>query len=187
MSDTLRLFIALQPDQGLQVQALREFNRLGLTSGLRISDQDQLHITLKFWSHYQLQDLAQLLKAMEEVAGRHQSITLHFNQPAIFGGQQPRVLVLSAEVNKPLQDLYRDLEETLLEYGLADRESRVFRPHLTLARVKDFFSPEDRQIFESWRPDILALGEELKLFSSLLTPRGPEYDQMAAFPLLAND
>lgn len=183
MSETLRLFIALQPDSGVQHQASKEFEHLRLDSGLRAVDQKQLHVTLKFWSHFPIQDLAELLQAMDEVAQRHAGISLHFNKPVIFGGQQARVLALEAHRSQQLQDLYDDLEETLAEYGLADREGRVFHPHVTLARVKDFFSPEDRAKFESWRPDIISTGDDLLLYASVLTPHGPEHDQMASFPL----
>ncbi|MFH0873693.1 MAG: RNA 2',3'-cyclic phosphodiesterase [Candidatus Komeilibacteria bacterium] len=187
MSETLRLFIALQPDEGVQQQAGKEFNRLNLSSGLRSVNTQQLHITLKFWSHFPLEDLAELLAVLKEVAGRHSMINLRFNSPVIFGGQQARVLALATESSPELQDLYNDLEETLAEFGLADREGRVFQPHLTLARVRDFFSIEDRQRFEQWRPDIPAIGEELKLFVSELTPHGPEHDQMAVFSLQSNE
>ena len=184
MSDTLRIFVALEPDSGIQKQAAKEFARLGFGTEVKPTDKEQLHSTLKFWSHFPLQDLAQLLRALEDVAQRNQVVTLDFTKPTIFGGQQARVLALEAEKNEELINLYDDLEETLVEYGLADREGRLFRPHLTLARVKDFFSEEDRQKFEAWKPDISAVHEDLKLYSSILTPKGPEYDQLASFPLM---
>ncbi len=187
MSDTLRLFVALEPDSGVQKQAAKEFARFGFGSEVKPTDKEQLHSTLKFWSHFPLQDLAQLLQALEDVAQRHPVLTLDFNQPVIFGGQQARVLALEAEKNEELIDLYNDLEETLVEYGLADREGRLFRPHLTLARIKDYFTEEDRQKFESWKPDITAVHEDLKLYSSILTPKGPEYDQLASFSLLSEE
>ena len=92
-------------------------------------------------------------------------------------GGSPRVIWagLTSGV-EPLMDVEREVSARLETCGIA-REDRPYRPHLTLARVKEAGGLRSRALFEGL-PDRdfgTTRVEAITLFESRLSPTGPTY------------
>jgi 2'-5' RNA ligase len=100
----------------------------------------------------------------------------------------PRVILATIAVEgRALIDLYEQIETWLAAAGWP-RETRTFRPHLTLARLPDGFDDATRQAvaelaigFESPKAPAWRV-ERVHLIRSHLGPGGARYEQLAAFP-----
>jgi 2'-5' RNA ligase len=136
----LRVFCAVElPDElrsrvGERVRRLRaEF------SDVRASWEkpEKLHITLKFLGDIERARVAVLSDAAARAAAGVEPFELTIHEPGSFPPHgQPRVLWLGiVDVFGRLAVMQRALEEECATVGFP-RESRAFKPHLTLARLR---------------------------------------------------
>ena len=133
-SETLRLFFALWPDDPVR-SALAQ---LQAPIRGRITPYEHLHLTLAFLGHQPVS----LLPALKD-------ILLHLESPAADlqidrVGYFVRNRIAWAgthETPRPLQLLYRELTEALINQGIAFDNHNPFTPHITL--VRDATMPPD--------------------------------------------
>jgi 2'-5' RNA ligase len=91
-----------------------------------------------------------------------------------------------------LTALQRGLEAALSTLGFPP-ESRPFSPHLTLGRLRERVTPEDRRRFGLWAQSVkfeASLSFEVnavRLMKSQLTPSGPIYSELASVKLKTRD
>lgn len=133
-TDTLRLFFALWPDDPTR-SALAQ---LQAPIRGRITPYEHLHLTLAFLGHQPVS----LVPALKD-------ILLHLEAPAtelvidrIGYFVRSRIAWAGAhETPRPLQLLYRELTEALINQGIAFDNVNPFKPHITL--VRDALQPPD--------------------------------------------
>lgn len=132
-----RLFFAVPLAAGLRERVAQVVARLIPVAGkVKWVEPENLHFTLKFLGEMPVTVVDGLGQVARQVAARHAAFTLHilgvgaFPRPA-----EARVIWLgSAEGGEALTALAMDLEEALARTGLAPRERRPFKPHLTIGR-----------------------------------------------------
>jgi len=111
-------------------------------------DPYSTHLTLKFLGNVAEDRLGEITKAMEEASRGLFPFNLEVKGLGVFPNPR-RVQVawvgVSGEVEK-LANLQRRLETKLVPLGFAP-ENRRFTPHLTLARLHDRASADERQRF----------------------------------------
>lgn len=174
-----RLFTALEipPMVGQQLAFLR-----GGLSGARWIDPENYHVTLRFIGDV---DEAVAREVMDTLGGvRRPSFEMELGGLDQFGGRKPRSLFAAVRSNPALLDLQAEVERRLQRLGL-EAEGRNFRPHVTLARLRDASS---RQV-----ADYLALRSPYRsasfmvprfvLFSSRDSVGGGPYLVEAVYPL----
>ena len=147
------------------------------------------HLTVKFLGEIEENQLEPIQRAVEKAVSHFSSFSLQIEG---FGGfphlRMPRVLWagVSGQVDE-LQLLALQVEEALSPLGFPS-ESKPFRPHLTLARIKD----RAREVGVSLsKSDVLQhvhffgnlLVERLCLFKSELKPTGAIYQRLWEAPL----
>jgi len=183
-----RIFFAVE----IAEQTRRALARVaeGLDTGgakIRFVAPRNLHVTMNFLGDVGDALLRQVCDAAAEVAGGVEPFEFSVSglRSVPPGG---RLRMIWANVCDPagrLTDLQERLAASLETLGFP-RESRSYRPHLTLARVK--FAREDRVL----RAGIERFGEEpfgtqqatqVTVFSSELTPAGPIYTPAKRAPL----
>jgi len=95
-----------------------------------------LHFTMKFLGEQDEGLAAQVKTAMEAVSARHRQIELELGGIGAFPNlRRPRVVWMGIASEPRLELLHHDVEVACEQLGLPV-EGRPFRPHLTLARVR---------------------------------------------------
>lgn len=176
----IRLFI------GLEIPAELRSRMAMLARGVdaaRWVAEENLHITLRFIGEVPEDRAEDLAAALDAVRASPFDVTLsgagHFES-----GRRVRTLWLGIERNEAMKFLYEKVESALVRAGL-EPEGRKFKPHVTLARLKD--APPSA--VKGW----LAANTMFKavpftvdrfvLFSSRLGRQGPTYTPEVVFPL----
>jgi RNA 2',3'-cyclic 3'-phosphodiesterase len=183
--ERIRAFVALDLDLestrrlGTLAERLRGSNGAPVASW---TPEIKMHLTVKFLgdtltSH--VTDLTAAVETMVQTIPRPRPAAIHVDGlPRL---AQARVVV--ADVDDPdgaLDALARRIEDLAVDFGFA-RESRSFRPHVTLARLKcphdsrHWLRPELVDGIGAVRPTCLAI------YRSVLDPGGAQYVSLARF------
>jgi 2'-5' RNA ligase len=125
-----RLFTALVVP--LEVREALAATRGGLV-GARWSEPEDYHLTLRFIGDVDIHTANEIADALAE-SGRG-LVDVAFEGLSWFGGDKPRAIVVKAKPTSALVELAADHERRMRRLGLAP-ETRVFTPHVTLARLR---------------------------------------------------
>jgi 2'-5' RNA ligase len=188
---SLRLFIACElPDEAREaLAAVQRLLQERGADGLRWVRPEGIHLTLKFLGEVP----ARRLEAIERVLARAVREPVRFSvqmaKLGSFGGSTGlRVVWLGLEGEvEGLARLAARVDAALEPLGFA-RERRPFAAHLTLARVKEGASPQDRRrLFDLIRslelsPLPALTLDVVSLMQSTLEPGGARYQCLARFP-----
>jgi 2'-5' RNA ligase len=166
-----RLFTGLEipPDVCRILSDLR-----GGLPGARWIDPENYHLTLRFIGDIDGASANEIASVLLRVNRKPFEVTLR--GLSSFGGKKPRAVVASVEPSGPLVELQAELERLMQRCGL-DPESRKFKPHVTLARLRDA-SNHDVANYLSVRgyfPSRVFTAERFVLFSSRASVGGGPY------------
>jgi len=148
--EQVRSFIAIElPDElkrGLtQLQARLKLDK---QPGVKWVEPYSIHLTLKFLGSVPIDRIGDITRAIEEAAQGIPPFHLEVKNLGVFPNLR-RVQVawvgISGQLDK-LGQLQQGIESNLARLGFAP-ESRPFTPHLTLARLRQQVSQEERQRF----------------------------------------
>jgi RNA 2',3'-cyclic 3'-phosphodiesterase len=191
-SEQVRTFIAIElPDQVKQgLGQLQATLKAVHPDSAKWVDPYSIHLTLKFLGNVEVGKIDAISQAILETAQSFDGFQLHISGLGAFPNlRRVQVVWVGIEGNvERLQALQKHLDSNLTQLGYLP-EKRAFVPHLTLARVRDNTSSEDR----------LAIGDlisrtknssvfdvevnSLSLMRSQLTPRGAIYSRLGSFGL----
>lgn len=186
---TKRTFLAIQIPTSTEYSALVEKLKKNLTHEKYINycRPENIHLTLKFMGSTPVDDIPNIIEAVQKVAKNHQPFTMDFDRTGFFGSNHvPRVLWLGmSDQPKALFDLEADLLDAFDDLGyLRDRQN--FVPHLTVCRIKSLV---DKQFFMQiyntieQKTYLHADVKELIYYQSILQPTGPFYKVLKKIPL----
>jgi 2'-5' RNA ligase len=148
--EQIRSFIAIElPDElKLGLVQLQARLKLGEQPWVKWVEPYSIHLTLKFLGSIAVDRVGEITRAVEEATQGIPPFHLEVKGLGVFPNLR-RVQVawvgISGEVDK-LGQLQQGIESNLARQGFAP-ESRPFTPHLTLARLRDRASLEERQRF----------------------------------------
>lgn len=188
----VRSFVAIElpaevKDTLTRIQA--QFKRARLES-VRWVDPNNIHLTLKFLGDINSDRVGEIIEALSEAAGDTSPFSLTVAELGVFPSPKRIQIVwvgLGGDTEQ-LAALQKHVESNLSILGFPP-EGRAFTPHLTLARVRDFVSPEERerlaQLIVSAKIDAAPTFkvECIKLMRSDLTRQGPIYTELGAVSL----
>jgi len=148
-----------------------------------------LHVTLKFLGDQDDSLVGDFQRGLATVAARHVAFDV---QTAVLGAfpnfRRPRVVWVGMTGAEPLSALARDVDVMCAGLGVP-AETRPFRAHLTLGRVKrEMTSAEAAALAAAARgrsPAREFSVETIDLMQSELGPGGSRYSLLAAVPLHA--
>ncbi|MBI2860007.1 MAG: RNA 2',3'-cyclic phosphodiesterase [Chloroflexi bacterium] len=187
-TEAVRCFIAIELPAGVKAVLARLQHRLmsAASAPAKWVDPDSIHLTLKFLGDVSADRIDNISAAMAEAASGIAPLTLQLDKPGAFPSLKRVQIVwvgLSGDTG-PLSQLQQRLESNLARLGFAP-ESRPFSPHLTLARLREQASPQERERLGQ----VIAAGgiEEMSDFTadavllmrSQLTGAGAIYSQIA--------
>ena len=177
-----RLFAAIDLPDSLR-REISELTAYGLP-GVAWVDSRQLHLSLRFIGEVDEQMFEKLRTCLLRI--QQQSFLLKLRGVGTFpNGKSPRIIWVGVENSEPLVQLRNKIEHQINSLGIKG-ESRKFRPHITLGRVK---SKKINHIadylvhYNLFRSEPFSV-EYFSLFSSLLTPSGAKYTKEAEYAFL---
>lgn len=178
-----RAFVALTLPEAVR-DALEEV-QAGLRHARHVPGEN-MHVTLAFLDEQPGHRLEALHEALSERA--LPAPALRITGIDTFGGRRPRLIFAALEKTAPLREL-RAAVHRAVRRACIELPRERFRPHVSLARLP-------RHLPETALPELAAhldavagfrlpvfLPEHLGLFASQLTPDGPIYRELAAYPL----
>jgi len=185
---SIRSFLAVDPPQEIidAIGIIQDRLRKNIQGDIRWVRPQGIHLTLKFFGTISESDVANISRVVENTTSTIAPFTLGIKRVGAFPDvKRPRVLWLGMDGDvDTLILLQKEVDAELHKYGF-EKEDRTFRPHLTLARIKD---PRGviglakimvkRENYEAG--SFSAAG--LNLFKSELTPKGAIYTKLAYFP-----
>lgn len=134
----MRTFIALDIADEIKSSLLDLVHRLrSREEGVGWVRRDAMHLTLKFLGEIPADRAHPVGSCLEQVASRHRTFSLCVKGTGVFppAAAKPRILWAGIEPSPEMISFQQDIESTLEKEGFS-RESRPFRPHLTLGRVR---------------------------------------------------
>lgn len=181
----MRLFLAIN----LPPEVRREID--AATAALRDCAPDvawitetRLHLTLKFLGEQPESRVPEIQGAMAAVASRHRELAMTLGGVGAFPNfRRARIVWLGVEQDPRLELLHHDLEVACDKLGF-EVEGRAFRPHLTLARIKQALSEEQLRVLSrvakktEYRTDFIV--RSFDLMHSTLGPSGPAYSTVVS-------
>ncbi|MCM2465312.1 RNA 2',3'-cyclic phosphodiesterase [Methanoculleus oceani] len=174
----VRTFVAIDLSEEIRERA-RESQEILRRSGgrLAIVDPANLHITVKFLGEVDPARIEPIVEVLRAVRADPFEMTVGYavcNPP-----RRPRVVWCDVADTGESAALARQVDDLLLPLGFR-RENRPFRPHVTLARVKEFHPSQCREVERTPREPLgTCRVESIKLKKSTLTPRGSIYEDLS--------
>jgi 2'-5' RNA ligase len=191
--EKVRSFIAIELPGELKLELTQLQARLKADNQPRIKwvNPNGMHLTLKFLGNIAPAMIDQITEAMTEAAQKVPPFTLDVQQLGAFPNLKRVQVVwlgLGGEIDK-IKQLHQFIEANLARLGFAP-EQRPLKPHLTLARVSNEASPDERQRFgeliASTKFETIQIirVESINLIRSQLTREGAIYSQISSAELL---
>jgi len=143
--------------------------------GVKWVKDEGLHITMKFLGEIEDNKIAQIKEVLLPIENQYKPFDLIISRIDAFPNKKrPRVIVvgLKNEVDI-INNIFQDIENFLEKLGF-EKESRSFKPHITLGRMRT-----PMPLLEKFIPDLeekIFKAEDLVLFKSTLTNKGAIYD-----------
>ncbi len=146
--EQIRSFIAIELSAEMKQSLARLQGSLkeGSRTPVRWVDPDIIHLTLKFLGNIDVNVTGDIINVMEKAASGVPPLQLELSGLGVFPNPRRVQVVwvgMAGEVAR-LELLQKNVEAGLKPLDFA-AESRPFRPHLTLGRVRDRASPEERE------------------------------------------
>jgi len=185
--EQIRSFIAIELPDELKSELVQLEARLKSGGQFRVKwvDPNGIHLTLKFLGDIAADKAEEIVGAMEEAARGVSTFQLKVKGLGVFPNPKRAQVAwvgLSGEVDK-LAQLQKSVESKLAPLGFAP-ESRRFTPHLTLARLRNQVSPDERQRFgqlitgTAFEADCAIEVAAISLIRSQLTREGAIYTRI---------
>ena len=185
----IRAFLAIEPPEEIlaAIARLQEKLKREISGSVSWTRPQGNHLTLKFFGNIDDTDVQNICDAVKMQAAGTPPLLLKIEKMGAFPDlRRPRVLWTgtSGDVAQ-LTPLQKKLDASFAQLGFP-REERLFRAHLTLARIKDSRTAAGIGEAIKKHSDFTA-GEfraaELIFFQSRLTPQGAIYSKLATIPL----
>ena len=145
-----------------------------------------MHLTLKFLGEVKDDEIVEVCRVVEDVAGRHSRFELDVEAVGYFGGKSARVVwVGMAGGSDRLTKLADELDKGLASIGFA-KETRPFTGHLTLCRIRNArdglelaYAVDNFGPFSAGTTGI----DAITVYQSELSRAGPVYTALASYKL----
>ncbi len=175
----MRLFIAVQiPLTEEMSELIKEVEVSG--ADVKMVEMENLHLTLLFIGEKK-DSLTNEIKVLisdlkfKEIPASARGIGFFPNE------DRPRVMWIGIVDNGKLKEVRDQIVRKFRERGISFDDRNEFSPHLTICRVKSGKGVEKlREIWRRRKDDhfVEFRINEVKLFKSTLTPRGPIYEEL---------
>ena len=190
--EQIRSFIAIELPQEIKLALTRLQEKIKSAGNAPVKwvDPGNIHVTLKFLGDVSAEITGKITLTLEEAARGTHPFNIEVSGLGVFPNMRRVQIVwvgLAGELEK-LGQLQKHIEAGLIPLGFK-AEARSFTPHLTLARVRDYAGPDERQklgqlvsgtTFDTkYKINVNAI----HLMRSQLTREGPIYSRISTVAL----
>jgi RNA 2',3'-cyclic 3'-phosphodiesterase len=182
----MRLFIAIGlPESWKEILAEPQKHIGWLGRGVRWVEPRGMHLTLVFLGEVEDSQLPAIENCLETACRECAPFSMRLKGTGTFPNpKRPRVYWAGIDAPRTLLDLQARIEACTVALGF-EKEEREFRPHLTLARIKEPIGKDrmtDALLKFKLESEPLAVSEVL-LMQSHLSSDGATYEALRRFPL----
>lgn len=189
MTEKTRLFIALDIPV-TAVQKVMEFQKMVKKSGIqaRWVAEESIHQTLKFIGETDSKNIPGITEILENTLNDFEPFNLSIANAGVFPDlTRPSILWVGLYgETELLMKLSRSIDRSLFEKLEIKRETKSFKPHITIARIKTKINHiklgELIEIFSTSDP-LPFVAEKVILYQSILTRDGAKYKVLKTFQL----
>lgn len=192
MPDDIRAFLAIQLpyDVTTALGHLADQVSQAKVSGLKPVRPENIHLTLKFFRNINARQVDSIVESVTQTVKNVRPFSLRLGSVGAYpNNRSPRVLWVGLDGDvAPLQDVHRRIETALGQVAI-EPDTREFRPHLTIARIRDRASHTERRraaeaLYSAEFQSGLAVPvDRINLIRSILLPEGPQYSSLGEFSL----
>ena len=190
--EQIRSFIAIElpGDLKLAISRLQEQLKSGSRAPVKWVNPENTHLTLKFLGNIDIAVVYNIKSALREAARGIPAIHLGAGDLGTFPSSNRVQVVwvgLTGELDK-LQKLQQRIDKELSPLGFP-AEKRAFSPHLTIARLRDRATVNDRQEIgrlveeTNFESSLDFYVNSINLMKSQLTREGPIYSMLGSVNL----
>jgi 2'-5' RNA ligase len=184
VSGSARLFIAIDPPAPVRGElfawtraATRAARAQAPERGVRVLDPELVHLTLCFVGNRPATEIEPLVAALEAFSPPPLE-ELSTGAPLWLPPRRPRALAVEVhDDGGRLAALRAALAREVLAVCGVELERQRFRPHLTVARLRQGAAPRERRLDPT--PALAFTPAEVVLYRSWLSAQGPTYEAMA--------
>lgn len=184
----MRLFLAVNVDPTVRRAIIEATSPLrDAAPSLSWVDEARVHLTLKFLGEQPPEAVPSLSECVDRVAQRHSRFNMRLGEIGAFPNfRRARVVWMGIEREPRLELLHHDVEVASEALGFP-LEGRAFRPHLTLARVKERTEEDELRRLSRASRRVKFEDESgvhsIDLMKSDLDPRAARYERLHSAPL----
>ncbi|MDD3296414.1 MAG: RNA 2',3'-cyclic phosphodiesterase [Candidatus Omnitrophica bacterium] len=182
---TIRSFIALEVPKDLQIACGQIQSELKPNlPRVKWVKPENIHLTLKFLGQINTEDTSRFIEIIKNAFVNFTAFSLQIRKLGFFSSKgKPRIIFLTVRQEKIIKDMHDKLKKVLTFDCPA--KPTPFRPHITLARIKDGVPPDINlsSINKVNIPDKNFLANQICFFESKLTPKGPQYKKLFSLTL----
>ncbi len=186
-----RIFIAIDISEEARQKAAEYAAKLRHSfSGVRIGweQPEKLHQTLKFLGNVSERQVGAVQKALARVAVSFPGFKANLTDTGVFPAKgRPRILWIGVEADSNLAAIADQAEAECRLLGFRS-DKRPFRPHLTIARLREPSRSADvvaQHLANRFEPVTFEV-REIVIYESELRPAGSIYTKLASIPLREN-
>ncbi|MBI5217792.1 MAG: RNA 2',3'-cyclic phosphodiesterase [Bacteroidia bacterium] len=147
---------------------------------------DNAHITLKFLGDTDENKIETIASLLKNVAEENQCCDIEITRLGVFKNMKsPSVLWIGVSNGEALKQLSEKIND-LLEKACIEKETKPFRAHLTIGRIKQVNNFDTlKKIIEKYQDFVFGKIKisGFHLYESALTPKWPIYHRLYSFPL----
>ncbi|MBN1300208.1 MAG: RNA 2',3'-cyclic phosphodiesterase [Melioribacteraceae bacterium] len=180
-----RLFIALEIPDTVKDAIIKLRDFVYPNDGkVRWESSDKLHITLKFLGNVQDILIPKIIEEIYRISDDAGAFRVCFNRFGMFERNgKPSVIWAGTRPEGELMKLQFKIDDSMSKMGFS-KESKKFKSHLTLLRVKGGENYNYLIKFKNYKyDDIIFSADEISLIKSVLKPAGSEYTKISGFNL----
>lgn len=182
-----RLFIAIKTVPGGDLlRMMTSVKSLLGNESIKWVDPGNIHITLAFLGDTEEKKIKPLIRILNETCTDSGRFEFSLVGTGVFKNyNDPRVIWVGINPKEELVKLSVKIADGLKAGGYMI-EDRVFRPHLTIGRIRTIKDNENlKRVLETYRgTDFQKISAaEVILYESILMKTGPLYKELGKFPL----
>ena len=182
-----RIFIAADIDQDIREIIYKFCNKhFSYSDSIRLIPEENLHITLKFIGNIENTEIINIKEIIKKIISRFECFRycLEDNIDAFPDKRRSRIIFIGIKEGKnKFMDLQKSIENGL-EGLKVIRDTRIFNPHITIARIRPFLNIEEinNSIVHHIYSDMLKC-ISISLYESISEPDGVKYINIERFSL----